>query len=333
MSTVDWARAQLTDLQGRRALVTGAASGLGYETALGLAACGAQVVLADRNVVGGEAAVTRIRETLPGAQVSFAPLDLGDLAAIRAFAQRELARGLALDLLVNNAGLLPPLQRATTADGFELKFGVNVLGHFALTARLLPALLRSPAARVVWVSSLVHRHARIDFDDLNAERDYAHQRAYNQAKLACLMLAMETQARAQAAGVALTATAGHPGVSRTALGDSRKGQRRRTLTDHLADLGLWISMRWLSQGPGQGARSILYAAAAADAVGGGFYGPSGVGEMRGDPRRVALSAPAKDAGQRRRLWAACEALTGERYDWSAAAEARPATLSARTGVS
>ena len=316
MSTIVWARAQLPDLSGRRALVTGAASGLGYETALGLAACGASVVLSDRNLEGGAAALVRIRQTLPGAAVVFAPLDLGDLAQVRAFAAEQVAQGRPLDLLVNNAGLLPPLQRATTRDGFELKFGINVLGHFALTGALLPALLRSRAPRVVWVSSLVHRHARIDFDDLNAERSYAHQRAYNQAKLACLMLAMETQARAEAAGLSLTATAAHPGVSRTSLGDSRKGQPRRNLTDHLADIGFWIAMRWLSQAPGQGARSILYAAAAAEARGGGFYGPDGVGEMRGNPKRVRLSAPAQSVEQRRRLWGTCEALTAQTYDWS-----------------
>ncbi len=317
MSTLVWARAQLPDLGGRRALVTGAASGLGYETALGLAACGAQVLLSDRNVEGGMAALARIRQTLPGAALNFAALDLGDLAQVRTFAAEQRARGEPLDLLINNAGLLPPLQRATTRDGFELKFGVNVLGHFALTGALLPALLRSRAPRVVWVSSLVHRHARIDFDDLNAERSYAHQRAYNQAKLACLMLAMETQARAEAAGLALTATAAHPGVSRTSIGDSRRGQQRRSLTDHLADLGFWIAMRWFSQGPGQGARSILYAAAAEAAEGGGFYGPEGIGEMRGNPRRVRISAPAKSLEQRRRLWSACEALTAQPYDWSA----------------
>ncbi len=319
MSTVVWARAELPDLQGRRALVTGGAGGLGYETALGLAACGAEVLICDRNTAGGIAAVERIRDTVPGAAVSFAALDLGELRQVGAFAQAQVAQGRPLDLLVNNAGLLPPLQRATTADGFELKFGVNVLAHFALTAGLLPALKRSAAPRVVWVSSMVHRHARIDFDDLNAERRYLHQRAYNQAKLACLMLAMETQARASAAGLALTATAAHPGVSRTSLGDSRRGQPRHRLTDHLADVGFWIAMRWFSQGPGQGARCILYAAAAPGAEGGGFYGPSGLGEMRGNPRRVALSAPARDPEQRRRLWQACERLTGAAYDWSGSA--------------
>ena len=315
LDTVAWANARLPSLDGRRALVTGAASGLGYETALGLAARGAEVILADRNVEGGRAALGRIREQLPQALVEFRQIDLAELAQIRAFARALEGERRALDVLVANAGILPPLQRRTTVDGFELKFGINVLGHFALVGGLLGSLQRSTSPRVVWVSSLVHRQAQIDFDDLNAETRYAPQRAYNQAKLACLMLALETQARAQAAGSRLQVLAAHPGVAKTALGDSRNGQPRRGVVDHLTDVAFNIAMRFFSQPQGEGARPILHAAAATDARGGEFYGPDGFGEMRGAPTRVTASKLALDAGARARLWTECEAMTGAVYGW------------------
>jgi NAD(P)-dependent dehydrogenase (short-subunit alcohol dehydrogenase family) len=314
MSTTSaWSHATLPDLHGKRALVTGAASGLGFETAIGLAARGAEVIVADRNVAGGQAAVGKIRALCPQAQVSFLELDLGELARIRQFASALLDDGRPLDILINNAGILPPLQRRTTADGFELKFGINVLGHFALTGLLLPALLAAPAARVVWTSSLVHRHGVLNFDDLNAERRYEHQKAYNQAKLACLVLAMEMQARFVRAGQRASALAAHPGVARTSIGASRDGQPRLKLVDKLADLGFWIAMRWFSQDQDRGARPILIAAADAQAKGGEFYGPNGFGEFAGEPKRVKLSAPALDAVTRERLWTACEQMTAVRY--------------------
>ncbi|MGH8505351.1 MAG: SDR family oxidoreductase [Stenotrophobium sp.] len=314
MTTVAWCEQHLPDLKGKRALVTGAAGGLGYETAAGLASRGAQVILADRNVEGGGAALRRLRQEIPDARIDFRAIDLADLASVRKLADVLVADAQPLDILVNNAGILPPLQRRTTADGFELKFGINVLGHFALDGLLLPALLRSAAPRVVWVSSLVHRHAKIDFDDLQAERSYEPQRAYNQAKLACLMLALELDARARKAGVALAGIAAHPGVAKTPLGDSRKGQARKKFADHLTDFAFWIAMNVFSQPQDRGALPILYAAAAADAQGGGFYGPDGFGEMRGDPVAVKTSRPALDATQRQRLWQACEQLTGVSYE-------------------
>ncbi len=315
MSQLQWCQTRLADLSGRRALVTGAASGLGFETARGLAACGAQVILADRNVDGGHAALARIRDQLPTAALEFRALDLADLASVRGFATALLGDGRPLDIVVNNAGILPPLQRRTSVDGFELKFGINVLGHFALDGLLLPALCASPAARVVWVSSLVHRHGRLDFSDLHAQHRYTPQRAYNQAKLACLVLALELQQRAQAAGSRLAALAAHPGVARTALGASRAGQPRRRLSDHLADAAMWAAMRYCGQEQDRGARPLLYAAAGADALGGEFWGPDGWGEMAGAPRRVRPSPPALDAMTRQRLWAACEQMTGVRYAW------------------
>jgi NAD(P)-dependent dehydrogenase (short-subunit alcohol dehydrogenase family) len=308
-----WCEKNLPKLAGKTALVTGAASGLGYETAAGLALKGAQVILADINIEGGRAAADRLRQQQPGAQVTFRAIDLANLASVRGFANDLAGKGGAIDILVNNAGILPPLQRRQTVDGFELKLGINVLGHFALTGLLLPALSKSPSARVVWVSSLVHRHASINFDDLNAERDYAPQRAYNQAKLACLMLALELQARAQAKNLPLSSLAAHPGVAKTPLGESRKGQARTGVADYLTDAAFWIAMNLFSQPQDRGALPILQAAASTTARGGEFYGPDGIAEMRGLPTRVQPSAPALDASLRQRLWADCERLTGITY--------------------
>jgi NAD(P)-dependent dehydrogenase (short-subunit alcohol dehydrogenase family) len=288
----------------RLALITGAASGLGLECARALAATGWRVILADRNVAGGQAAA---RELGGGAQ--FRALDLGDLAAIRAFAASLTGP---LDLLLNVAGLLPPLQRATTRDGFELKFGVNHLGHFALTQSLLPALLRAPAPRVVSVSSIVAAHGRIDFDDLQAERGYDPQRAYRQAKLACLMFALELHDRARAAGWTLASIAAHPGIARTAIGADRKGQPHRRLRDHLEDWALAAAMRWFGQSAAEGAAPLLHAATAPDAESGAYYGPGGFGQFRGRPVRLPVPRSAADPALRRRLWDASAQLTSEK---------------------
>ena len=284
------------------ALVTGAASGLGLECARALAASGWHVILADRNVAAGEAAAAQI-----GAQARFQALDLGDLAAIRRFAA-EVAGP--LDLVLNVAGLLPPVQRAATRDGFELGFGVSVLGHFALTGLLLPALLRSAAPRVVSVSSIVAAHARIEFADLQAERDYEPQRAYGQAKLASLMLALELNERAAGR---LASIAAHPGIARTAIGSDRKGQRHARLRDRLEDWAMAAAMRWFGQSAADGARPLLHAALAADAEGGAFYGPDGFGQFRGAPTRVPVPGSALDPAVRRRLWEVSEQFTGVTY--------------------
>lgn len=306
MSTVAWCAEHLPRLDGKTALVTGAASGLGFETALGLGSLGAAVWLCDRNVSGGEQAVQRIRTVCPNAVLQFVALDLGDLNAVGRFARQRAPEQ--VDILVNNAGLLPPLQRATTVDGHELKFGINVLGHFALTEGLMRRLRASTAPRVVWVSSLVHRRAQIDFDDLNATRHYDPQGAYNQAKLACLMLAVELHHRSRDTMPHLTAVAAHPGVAKTAISHSRDGQARRGLRDHLTDAALWLAMNLFSQPQDHGARCILHAAASDTVDGGDFWGPDGFAEMRGQPTRVALSKMAKSINQRQRLWTACETL-------------------------
>ena len=305
-----WTETDIPDLRGRRALVTGAASGIGFDTASTLARRGAEVLIVDRNVAGGEAAVAAIHALAPQAQVSFAPLDLGSLAAIRQFCDARLHEGLPLDILVNNAGLLPPLTRQVTADGFELKFGVNYLGHFALTGLLLPLLLRGNRARVVSVSSIVQRMGQIDFDDLQAERSYEPQRAYNQAKLACLIFALELQRRADAK---LLSVAAHPGVARTGIGSSREGQKRQGLHDYATDLAFNLTMKLFGQSSALGALSLLYAAISPDVEAGGFYGPDGWFEMRGYPKPVRPSPRALDPATARRLWEVSEQLTGVRY--------------------
>jgi NAD(P)-dependent dehydrogenase (short-subunit alcohol dehydrogenase family) len=309
-----WTEASIPDLKGKRALVTGAASGLGFQVAAALAHHGATVILADRNVEGGRAAIQRIREQTPGSKVEFRELDLAELAFIRRFAAELAADGQPLDILVNNAGILPPLTRRTTKDGFELKFGINYLGHFALTGLLLEALLRSKAPRVVGVASLVQAWGHIDFDDLQAERSYDPERAYNQAKLACLMFALELQERSKAAGSRLTCIAAHPGIARTSIGEGRRGQPRTKIRDWLSYFAFQIAMNVLSQTPELGALPILYAATSPEAVGGGFYGPDGFGQISGYPKRVKPSAAAQDAAVRRRLWEVSEKLTGVRYD-------------------
>ncbi len=321
-----WSETALEELGGRRALITGGASGLGYETAAVLARRGARVLIADRNIEGGVEALRRLRAANPGADISFKALDLADLAQIRAFAADLVEAGQPLDILVNNAGITPPLARRTTADGFELKFGINYLGHFALTGLLLPLLLHAKRPRVVTVSSIAHRQGHIHFDDLQLERHYDPQRAYNQTKLACLLFALELQRRCDAAHLNLMSIAAHPGVARTSLPASRKGQKRQRFTDYLVDIILPLTMTLLGQSAERGARPIIHAAAAAGVVGGGFYGPDGFGEMKGDPAPAKASAEAKDPAVGSRLWAASVALTGVDYgelDQARLADAAP----------
>ncbi len=293
-----------------RAVVTGATGGLGYETAAGLARAGAQVVLAGRDAAKGQAALARLRRDVPGASVEFEMLDLANLASIQAFAGRMLAAGQALDTLVNNAGIMAPPARRTTADGFELQFGTNYLGHFALTARLMPALLRAEAgARVVQVSSVAHRRGRIAWDDLQSERHYNPWTAYSQSKLAMLMFALELARRAKAQGWPLVSVAAHPGWAATdlianGLGDGSPGVKSRLL-----DAGF----RLVAQSAADGARPLVFAAASPDAQAGGYYGPAGFREIKGPPGPARVMPQAQDAAAAARLWAVSETLTGVKF--------------------
>ena len=288
---------------GKLAIITGANSGIGYFTALELAKAGANVILACRNAEKGAAAAAKINALAPGRAV-FEPLDLSRLASVHDFAARFKAAHGTLDLLINNAGVMAPPARQTTADGFELQFGVNFLGHFALTALLLPTLMKAPAPRVIQLSSIAHRQGRIDLADLQSARAYKPWRAYSQSKLAMLMFAMELQRRADAGGWGLLSLAAHPGIARTEL--IANGPGAGTLTA----LGLKLVEPFISQSGEAGALPTLLAATAADVTPGGYYGPTGFKEFRGPPGKARPEKQALDAATARTLWEAAEALTG-----------------------
>jgi NAD(P)-dependent dehydrogenase (short-subunit alcohol dehydrogenase family) len=296
-----WTTANIPDQTGRTAVITGANTGLGYETAAALAAKGAHVVLAVRNLDKGKAAAEGIAAATPGAQVDLQELDLTSLESIRAAAEQLKSNHDAIDLLINNAGVMMT-PKSTTKDGFELQFGTNHLGHFALTGLLLDRVLAAPSSRVITVSSGGHRFVRgIRFDDLQSERDYNRVRAYGQAKLANLMFTYELQRRLR--GTNTIAAAAHPGGSKTEL--ARNLPRL---------VGLLISLfEPLFQGPDMGALPTLRAATDPAVLGGQYFGPDGFGEQRGYPKIVASTDASHDADAQRRLWTDSEELTGVTY--------------------
>jgi NAD(P)-dependent dehydrogenase (short-subunit alcohol dehydrogenase family) len=303
-----WTTADIPDQHGRRVVVTGANSGIGFAAARELARAGADVVLACRDTAKGDAAAARIRETAPDATLTVAALDLADLASVRDFAEREQARG-TLDLLINNAGVMA-LPHRRTADGFEMQLGTNHLGHFALTGRLLPSLLRAADPRVVTVASGAHRMGRIDFDDLQGQRRYRKWRAYGQSKLANLLFAFELQRRADAAATSLRSVAAHPGYAATNL--QLAGPRMQGSS--LAERGNLLLNRVLAQSDEKGALPTLYAATRPDLPGGVYVGPDGPWEMRGNPTLVNATARATDEASARRLWDVSQELTGVSFD-------------------
>jgi NAD(P)-dependent dehydrogenase (short-subunit alcohol dehydrogenase family) len=300
MST-SWTAENIPDLTGRVAMVTGANSGIGFETARALARRDATVILACRNPPRGDAAVRRIDQEYPEAKAELVELDLADLASVRRFADEFASDYERLDILVNNAGIMrTPFGQ--TADGFELQFGTNHLGHFALTGLLLNRLIRTPRARVVTVSSGGHRFGEIDFDNLNGEKKYDRGGAYGQSKLANLLFTYELQRKFESAGVDTIAVAAHPGWTVT------------NLQVH------WPMLRvlnpFIGQKPEMGALPTLYAATAPDVRGGDYYGPGGWLELRGSPTKVQSSDRSHDKAVAAKLWGVSEALTGVRYDWT-----------------
>lgn len=284
----------MPDLSGRYALVTGAASGIGLETAKAMALAGADVVIADIDQAAGLQAVQDIARLAATGNAEFIRLDLADQAEIEHACQPLLARGRPLDLLFNNAGIQPLSRRRMSVDGFELTFAIGHLGHFALTCRLLPLLLAAPRPRVITTSSLVHRHGRIATDDLNLEQGYSAQRAYNQTKLANLLFARELQSRARKQGTSLLSLAAHPGVARTAIGAHRSRQGRLGWRDHLVSATLALVMPMLGQDAAQGALPLLHAATHLDVEPGHLYGPQGLGEMKGPPGPARIVPHALD---------------------------------------
>jgi NAD(P)-dependent dehydrogenase (short-subunit alcohol dehydrogenase family) len=300
-----WTAEQIPDQSGRSAIVTGANSGLGLIVARELARAGAHVILTSRDARKGAMALDTINSVNPAGKVEIASLDLANLASVRAFAQSFLAGGHQLDLLINNAGVMAA-PHSRTADGFELQFGTNHLGHFALTGLLMPALKERPGTRVVTVSSNNHKAGQMHLDDLQGEKHYARWGAYAQSKLANLLFTFELDRRLKAADLPMIAVAAHPGYSATNLQMSGPGPELRIF--------MRLANRLMAQSAEIGALPILYAATYPDLAGGSYVGPDGRGEMHGYPTLVQPSDRAKDVEVARRLWEISETLTGVRYN-------------------
>jgi NAD(P)-dependent dehydrogenase (short-subunit alcohol dehydrogenase family) len=304
---VSFSDTDIPGLRGLRAIVTGGSSGTGFHTARSLARHGASVVLTSRDGARAEAAAACIRAETPDATVQAQMLDLADLTSVRAFAAAQPAAP--LNLLVNNAGLMAPARRETTHDGFELQFGTNHLGHFALTGLLLPALLGAGAqARIISVASIAHHRGRIDLNDLQSERSYRPMRAYSQSKLANLMFALELQRRLARAGAHVISLAAHPGVAATNLASTMVQGRPRAIGYLMETI-----FRALGQTAARGAEPIIYAATMPRLSGGSYIGPDGFREMRGDPAPAEIASQANDAAAAAELWRWSEKLTGVRY--------------------
>jgi NAD(P)-dependent dehydrogenase (short-subunit alcohol dehydrogenase family) len=296
-----WTTSDIPDQTGRTAVVTGANTGLGFHTAAALAAHGAHVVLAVRSLDKGRDAVQKITAASPGAAVTLQELDLASLESVRAAADELRSKHDGIDLLINNAGVYAP--KSITKDGFELQFGTNHLGHFALTGLLLDRLLPVPGSRVVTVSSVGHRvGAAIHFDDLQWERSYSRAGAYGQSKLANLLFTYELQRRLVPRGTTIAAAA-HPGGSDTELMRNMPAPLR-VATAAVAPL---------FQGADMGALPTLRAATDPGVLGGQYFGPDGLGGLRGYPKVVPSSDQSHDATLQRRLWEVSEELTGVVY--------------------
>jgi NAD(P)-dependent dehydrogenase (short-subunit alcohol dehydrogenase family) len=296
-----WTAARIPDQTGRTAVVTGANSGLGLETARELARHGAAVVLACRDTAKGELALQEIRRSAPEAELELAPLDLASLESIGSFGERMLTRGTGIELLINNAGVMASPRRLT-ADGFELQLGTNLLGHFALTGRLLDLMQGREDARVVTLSSTAHKMGRINFDDLQSERRYNRWIAYGQSKLADLMFALELDRRLRASGSAVKSLAAHPGYAATNL--------QSAAAPAIDRWSMALTNLIVAQSAEMGALPSLYAATEPSLEGGTYVGPDGIGEFRGHPRVVSPTRAARDPGAASLLWQAAEELTG-----------------------
>lgn len=296
----------ILDQTGRRILITGT-RGLAYFAAMELARAGANVIIAGRDAVNGMETVEAIRRQVPSALIGFEYVDLASLDSVAELASR-FENGGALDVLVNNAGIMSPPQRKTTIDGYELQFGVNYLSHFALTGRLLSSLRRSQSPRVVSVTSLAHRHGKLNFKDLQREQDYRPGEAYCQSKLAQALFTRELQRRSDAAGWSLKSLGAHPGYAKTNLFSNEQGSR-----SVLNIVGTYIVGPLIGQSAAGGAQPVIEAATTPGATGGELYGPTGRFEMKGPPGRVEFGPKALDNAVAERLWQLSEELTGVCY--------------------
>lgn len=300
-----WTRSNIPSQNGRLAIVTGT-GGLGFETALALALAGGDVVIAGRNPQKGADAVAKIHKLAPTANVRFEQVDLASLKSIEDFGTRMRSRVENLDTLINNAAVMTPPKRLITEDGFELQFGTNYLGHFALTHALLPLLIKGKNARVVTVSSIASRNGKINFEDLQAEHSYVPMRSYAQSKLACLMFALELQRKSNEAGWGITSISAHPGISRTELLHNAPGKWSRQ--------GISRSLLWfLFQPANQGALPTLYAATSSGALAQGYYGPDKLSETRGYPTNAKFPQQALNISDAAKLWNESERLTNVNF--------------------
>jgi NAD(P)-dependent dehydrogenase (short-subunit alcohol dehydrogenase family) len=304
-----WTTNDIPDQHGKTIIVTGANSGIGFEAALALAAKGAQVILAVRSAEKGQTAVTAIRQVYPQATVEVMELDLSDLASVRRFAQAFLARFNQLPVLINNAGVMA-LPFRKTVDGFEMQFGTNHLGHFALTGLLLPAIITTPGARVVNVSSGVHVAGSINFENLNGEKGYERWSAYAQSKLANLLFTYELQRRFAAAGVHAISVGCHPGYAATNLQSAGAKMEGSSLGAQITEFMNQI----FAQSAAMGALPTLYAATNPDVNGCDYIGPRDLFGWRGAPVKMRSSARSYDAATAARLWQVSEEFTGVRYE-------------------
>lgn len=299
-----WTTAEMPSQKGKSAIVTGV-GGLGFEDALALCKAGAKVILAGRDISKGEAAVAKIRKEVNDADVSFELVDLADLASVASFSERISNKIDKLDILINNAGVMTPPKRLVTKDNFELQFGTNYLSHFALTAHLLP-LIKKAKGRVVSLSSVAARSGKINFNDLQAEDDYAPMTAYAQSKIACLMFAFELQKQSDKNGWGITSIAAHPGVSRTELLVGKSDGRG---SSEIVRKYAWF----LFQPVAQGALPTLFSATSPKAKPGIYYGPHALGETRGYPKEASIPKYALDSEASKQLWEISEKLSNVSY--------------------
>ena len=298
----NWTAVDIPSQKGRSVVITGT-GGIGYETGLEMTRAGAEVIMAGRNRDKGDEAIQKIKKLIPGGNIRFEKLDLADLASIEEFGERMKAQRKSLDILVNNAAVMNPPKHKVTKDGFELQMGTNYLGHFALTAQMLPLLKKGNKPRVVTLSSIAHLQGVINFDDLQSEHNYKPMVTYSQSKLACLMFAIELQRRSDAAGWGISSMGAHPGISRTDL--IPNGAGKNSPTGIIRRLFGPI----LFQPAAHGAWPSLYAATAKEAKVGTYYGPSRMNEMRGYPTIAKIAPQAKDVEVASKLWEVSEKLT------------------------
>lgn len=316
-SETPWSLDALERLDGRTALITGSTGGLGFETACGLASLGASIILSGRSRDKGRAALLRLSERVPSAKARFELLDLASLASIADFAQSLRDKGQPLHMLANNAGIMGPAKRMITKDGFELQFGTNHLGHFALTGRLLP-LLAAGNATIMTVASLAALKGDLPFGDLNARHSYSPMPRYRQSKLSNLLFANELNRRAKHAPWPIHSRAAHPGwaasdiVSNNAFLDQGGTAAGRTIRKALRSVAGPV-FHAMGQSVEEGARPLLYALASPNASDGGYYGPTNSRERKGPPGEAAFPEKSQDEKLAERLWAVSEQMTGVKY--------------------